>query len=211
VKAALDGAVDVVDATPPPDASSAVVLDGAADGVDGLALPESPDVANESAAQDVPDATAQDVAEVVVPDACAASDAQATPQIIYTGFLDIGTTMSQTERTYAGPFKLRPCEHLVNGNASALYTQDTSTIAPVTSGLTILHTFEPAGPYMTPPATQPPGKYSISQVSLAYDATIDTYTWSFYGINYVYWPCTPSPTCKSVDDAMYRVVIDVVQ
>jgi hypothetical protein len=198
------------DATSSPDISPADVLDGAV-GADSPPVQDTTDSANDMAAQDTTDATAQDAAEenVNVKDACL-SDAQAGPQIISSAFLDIGM-MSQSERFYSGQFQLGPCQHLANGNASTLYSQDANSIPPVTSGLTILHTFEPAGPYMTPPATQPAGKYSISQESLAYDATIDTYTWSFYGINYVIWPCTPSPTCTSVDDALYRVVIDVVQ
>jgi len=196
------------DATSSPDISAADVLDGAV-GADSPPVQDTTDSANDLAAQDTSDATAPDAAGGNVEDACV-PDAQAGPQIIAYAFLDIGM-MSQSERFYSGQFQLGRCTHLANGNASALYTQDANSIPPLTSGLTILHTFEPAGPYMTPPATQPAGKYSISQVSLAYDAIIDTYTWSFYGINYVIWPCTPSPTCTSVDDALYRVVIDVRQ
>lgn len=196
------------DATSSPDISAADVLDGAV-GADSPPVQGTTDSANDLDAQDTSDATAPEAAQGNVKDACVA-DAQTGPQIITAAFLDIGM-MSQSERFYSGQFQLSPCTHLANGNASALYTQDANSIPPVTSGLTILHTFEPAGPYMTPPATQPAGKYSISQESLAYDATIDTYTWSFYGINYVILPCTPSPGCTAVDGALYRVVIDVVQ
>jgi hypothetical protein len=195
------------DAMSLPDISS-TVLDGGV-GADGPPVQVTADSANDLAAQNPSDATARD--EENVNDACA-SDAQLGPQTIASAFLDIGM-MTQTERFYSGQFRLSPCTHLANGEASELYTQDAQDggIPPVTSGLTIVHTFEPAGPYMTPPATQPPDKYSITQMSVAYDPTIDTYTWSFLGVNYVFWTCTPSPTCRFVDGILYRVVIDVRQ
>jgi hypothetical protein len=197
------------DATSLPDVSS-TVLDGGV-GADGPPVRGTTDSANDVAARDPLDATERDAADGNVEDACA-SDAQLGPQVIAYAFLDIGM-MTQTERFYSGQFKLSPCTHLANGEASELYTQDAQDggIPPVTSGLTIVHTYEPAGPYMTPPATQPPDKYSITQMSVAYDPTIDTYTWSFLGVNYVFWTCTPSPTCRFVDGILYRVVIDVRQ
>ena len=194
------------DAASSPDVSSSDVVDGAA-GIDSPRV-QITDGANDLDAGDTRDADVQDAPQEKVTDACA-PDAQTGPQIISSGFLDID--MSESDRFYSGQFQLDPCMHLTNGNASTSYAPDNNSIPPVTSGLTIFHTFEPAGPYMTPPATQPPGKYSISQVSLAYDATLDTYTWSFYGTNYVVLPCTPSPTCTAVDGTWYRVVIDVAQ
>jgi hypothetical protein len=195
------------DATSSPDISPDV-LDGAV-GADSPPFQDTPDSANDLAAQDASDDTARDGAEQNFKDACA-SDAQVGPQIIAYAFLDIGM-MTESQRFYSGQFQLSPCTHLANGDASELYTQDANSIPPVTSGLTVVHTFEPAGPYMTPPATQPAGKYSITELSVAYDPTIDTYTWSFWGVNYVFWTCTPSPTCRYIDGALYRVVIDVRQ
>jgi len=206
--AANDSTVDRGDrdAASSPDVASADTLDGSVRADSSLVQSET-DAANDSTAEDS-SSDARDAAVENVRDACD-PDAPTGPQIISSGFLDLG--MTETDRFYSGQFQLDPCTHLTNGNASASYAPDNNDIPPVTSGLTIFHTFEPAGPYMTPPATQPPGKYSISQVSLAYDAVIDTYTWSFFGTNYSVLPCMPGPTCTAVDGTWYRVVIDVAQ
>jgi len=193
------------DAPSSPDVSPADVVDA---GADIPTVRDASDGANDVGAVVTRDAIPQDTADENSRDACV-SDAQTGPQAISSGFLDIG--MSESDRFYSGQFQLNRCTHHTNGNASALYTPDVNNIPSVTSGLTILHTFTPAGPYMTPPPTQPDGKYSISQVSLAYDAALDTYTWSFYGTNYSVLPCTPGPGCTAVDGAFYRVVIDVAQ
>jgi hypothetical protein len=138
--------------------------------------------------------------------ACVGDGSQMTARVLGADFLHRGSTT--TDEIYSGSFKLGPCERLVDNDAVVVYTQDQSFIPPLTAGLTILHTFDPAGPGMTSPAEQPPGKYYIDSPMLDHDAATDTYTYSFHGVNFV--TCPDAGVCQYIDSTEFRVVIDVV-
>jgi hypothetical protein len=138
---------------------------------------------------------------------CTGDGGQAMARFLGSDFLI--RSGSPSDKIYSGQFRLEPCERLLNDDGAVIYTQDQSYIPPLTVGLTILHTFDPAGPGMTSPAQQPPGKYMISSPMLSYDTATKTYTYQFHGVNFV--TCPDGTTCPYIDSTNYRVVIDVVR
>jgi hypothetical protein len=139
------------------------------------------------------------------PDLCPSGvDASPTLRDLGEDILAIGPM--PTDQIYVGQFKLLPCEQLINDSAATLYYGDLNSLPMnLTSGLTIVHTFEPGMPNAAADPTQPPGKYYVDSPMLTFDAKSGIYEYSFHATNFVTCP----GTCQYIDTTHYRVLIEV--
>jgi hypothetical protein len=139
------------------------------------------------------------------PDSCP-SEADASPTLRDLGEDILAIGPMPTDQIYSGQFKLLPCEELINDSATTLYYGDLNSFPMnLTSGLTIVHTFEPGMPNAPADPMQPPGKYYVDSPMLTFDPKSGVYEYSFHATNFVTCP----GTCQYIDTTHYRVLIEV--